>query len=244
MTADDKECFRYSVVIPVFNEGANIARFCDQAKRHLPDGGEFLFVYDFDDDDTLPALASLHADERPATVRNVRNQASGVRDAIVTGMKKAAAPVILVMMADLSDDFPKAHEMIARTEQGADVVCASRYMRGGKQIGGPLLKGMMSRAAGLSLHWLAGLPVHDPTNSFKAYRRDFLERTPVESSEGFALALELTVKAHFEGGRVEEVPATWLDRSAGSSRFRLVHWIPSYFRWYWWALRKRWGFLR
>jgi dolichol-phosphate mannosyltransferase len=233
--------FRYSVVIPVFNEGANIARFCHQAGTHLPDGGEFLFIYDFEEDDTLPALANLRPVERPAAIRCVRNQASGVRDAIVTGMREATAPVILVMMADLSDDFPKASEMIARAEGGADVVCASRYMRGGKQIGGPLLKGMMSRAAGISLHWLAGLPVHDPTNSFKAYRRDFLERTPVESSEGFALALELTVKAHFDGGRVEEVPATWLDRSAGSSRFRLVRWLPHYFRWYWWALRKRWG---
>lgn len=241
MIAIDKECFRYSVVIPVFNEGANIACFCDQARTHLPDGGEFLFVYDFDDDDTLPALASLRPDQKPAAVRNVRNHASGVRDAIVTGMREATAPVILVMMADLSDDFPKALEMIVRAEGGADVVCASRYMRGGRQMGGPFLKGMMSRAAGLSLHWLAGLPVHDPTNSFKAYRRDFLERTPVESSEGFALALELTVKAHFEGGRVEEVPATWLDRSAGSSRFRLVRWLPHYFRWYWWALQKRWS---
>jgi hypothetical protein len=85
-----------------------------------------------------------------------------------------------------------------------------------------------------------GLPTRDPTNSFKAYRRDFLERTPIESAAGFSLGLELTVKAHFAGERVEEIPATWRDRTAGESRFRLMAWLPLYLRWYFWALRKRW----
>jgi dolichol-phosphate mannosyltransferase len=242
MTASaDRGRFRYSAVIPVYNEGANIRSFCAQAVELLPPRGEFLFVYDFDQDDTLPALAALGPGEKPAVVRTVRNHAAGVRDAIVTGMRAASAPVVVVMMADLSDDFARVGEMIGRVEGGADVVCASRYVRGGQQVGGPVLKGLLSRAAGMTLHWFAGLPVHDPTNSFKAYDKGFLERTPVESSEGFALALELTVKAHFGGSRVEEVPARWLDRSAGTSRFRLARWLPHYLRWYWWALRKRWS---
>ncbi len=149
------------------------------------------------------------------------------------------APVVVVMMADLSDDFPKVLPMVSRTEAGAAVVCGSRYMRGGQQIGGPLLKRILSRGAGLSLYWLAGLPTHDATNSFKAYRRDFLEATPIESTAGFSLGLELTVKAHFQGRRVEEIPAVWQDRSAGQSRFRLWKWLPLYLRWYFWALRQR-----
>jgi hypothetical protein len=94
--------------------------------------------------------------------------------------------------------------------------------------------------AGVTLHWFAGLPTHDPTNSFKAYRRDFLEETPIESPAGFALALELTVKAHFSGRRVTEIPATWRDRTAGESRFRIWAWLPLYLRWYFRALRWRW----
>lgn len=240
MTALGGQPFRYSVVVPVYNEGVNIGRFCEQASG-LPGGGEFLFVYDFDQDDTLAALARLTPEEKPAVVRTVKNRGSGVRGAIVTGMEESLAPVIVVMMADLSDDFAKVDEMIRRVEAGSDVVCASRYMRGGSQVGGPFLKGLMSRAAGLTLHWFAGVPVHDPTNSFKAYRKEFLGRTPIESSAGFALALELTVKAHFGGGRVEEVPAAWIDRSAGSSRFRLAEWLPHYLRWYFWAFRRRWN---
>lgn len=232
---------RYSVVVPVFNEAAAIADFCRTVRRELPPGYELLICYDFEEDDTLPTLAALPPGDRPPGLRLVRNHLGrGARFAIEAGMRAASAPVVLVTMVDLSDDYSRTEEMVSRVEAGCDVVCASRYMRGGRQIGGPWLKGLLSRTAGLSLHWLAGLPSHDPTNSFKAYRRAFLEATPIESTAGFCLALELTVKAHFGGGRVAEVPAVWRDRVAGKSRFRLARWLPLYLRWYLWALRRRW----
>jgi hypothetical protein len=229
------------VVVPVFHEAENIGPFCRAARDQLPAGYELLVCYDVPDDSTLPALAALPADAKPEDVRPIHNTLGrGARWAIEAGMRAARGPVVLVTMVDLSDDYGVAEEMVARAEGGAAVVCASRYMRGGRQIGGPPLKGLLSRVAGVSLHWLAGLPTHDPTNSFKAYRRDFLQRTPIESTAGFCLGLELTAKAHFAGERVEEVPATWRDRSAGESRFRLFAWLPLYLHWYFWALRRRW----
>jgi dolichol-phosphate mannosyltransferase len=233
---------RYSVVVPVYNEGANIGAYCRALRAHAASGYELLIVYDFDEDDTLPALAALSADAKPDVVRPVKNELGrGVRYAIEVGLRSARAPVVIVSMADLSDDFSKLDEMVERATAGAAVVCASRYTRGGRQVGGPRIKGLLSRTAGLSLHWFAGLPTSDPTNSFKAYRREFLERTPIESTAGFSLGLELTVKAHFGGERVEEVPATWTDRVAGESRFQLVKWLPHYIRWYLWAFRRRYG---
>jgi hypothetical protein len=163
----------------------------------------------------------------------------GVRYAIDAGMRAAEAPVVLVMMADLSDDFRCVEDMLRLVESGVDVACASRYAPGGKQIGGPLVKGLLSRFAGISLHYIAGVPTRDPTNSFKAYKKAYLDRTPIESTAGFCLALELTVKAHFGGGRVAEVPAHWYDRTAGKSRFQLRQWLPHYLRWYVWALRAK-----
>lgn len=231
---------RYSVVVPVYNEAGNIGEFCRKARTSLPGGYELLICYDFDADDTLPALAALPADQVPANVRLVKNDlGKGVRYAIEAGMRAAAAPVVLVMMADLSDDFSKVDEMLRRAEAGAVVVCASRYMPGGEQIGGPWLKGLLSRMAGVSLYRIAGVATHDPTNSFKAYRKDFLARTPIESTAGFCLAMELTVKAHFAGERVEQVPARWLDRAAGQSRFELTTWLGHYLRWYFWAIGQR-----
>lgn len=226
--------------MPVYNEGENIAAFC-KALAPLPPGHEVLICHDFEGDDTLAALGRLSREEKPASLRFVLNTLGpGVRYAIEAGMREATAPVVVVTMADVSDDFSRVGEMVSRVEAGADVVCASRYMPGGRQTGGPRLKSLLSRVAGVTLHWLSGLPTRDPTNSFKAYSREFLRRTRIESPAGFALAMELTVKAHFTGGRVEEVPATWTGRTKGASRFRLFSWLPLYLRWYFWALRQRW----
>jgi glycosyltransferase involved in cell wall biosynthesis len=228
------------VVVPVYNEAENIGPFCRTARASLPEGYELLICYDFEEDNTLPALAALGPAEKPPIVRLVRNDlGKGVRYAIEAGMLAATAPIVLVMMADLSDDFTKVEDMISLGEDGAAVVCASRYAPGGKQIGGPWLKGVLSRIAGVSLHRITGLPTHDPTNSFKAYRKDFLDVTPIESPAGFCLAIELTVKAHFTGERVDEVPACWYDRQSGESRFALFSWMHHYLRWYLWAIVHR-----
>lgn len=235
------EAPRYSMVVPVFNEAETIGPLCRAALASWPPGYELLVCYDFEGDSTLPALAALPAAEKPAALRLVKNDLGrGVRFAIEAGMRAARAPVVVVSMVDLSDDYGKLETMVEGVERGADVVAASRYMPGGRQIGGPWLKGQLSRLGGLSLRALTGLPTHDPTNSFKAYGKAFLDRTPIESPAGFALGLELTVKAHFGGGRVEEVPATWRDRTAGESRFQLWKWLPLYLRWYFWAIRRRW----
>jgi len=129
--------------------------------------------------------------------------------------------------------------MVTLGRGGAAVVAASRYMRGGRQVGGPPLKRLLSRTAGLTLHWFGGVATHDPTNNFKLYRRDFLESVTIESRAGFELALELTVKATLAGRRVAEVPTTWRDRTAGTSNFKLRKWLPQYLRWYFVALRGR-----
>jgi hypothetical protein len=131
--------------------------------------------------------------------------------------------------------------MVALAVGGADVVAASRYMRGGHQVGGPPIKRVMSRTAGLTLHWFAGVPTHDPTNNFKLYARRFLDSVTIESTAGFELALELTVKATIAHRTVAEVPTTWRDRTAGESNFKLRKWLPHYLHWYWVAFRARLG---
>jgi dolichol-phosphate mannosyltransferase len=129
--------------------------------------------------------------------------------------------------------------MVALAREGADLVAASRYMRGGQQLGGPRLKRLLSRTAGLTLHWFAGVPIHDATNNFKLYSRRFLDATTIESEAGFELALELSVKATLQRRRLSEVPTTWRDRTGGASRFRLRKWLPHYLRWYLVAFRRR-----
>ncbi|HEV7556917.1 MAG TPA: glycosyltransferase, partial [Kofleriaceae bacterium] len=87
---------RYSIVLPVFDEADNIGSFCKKARAELPAGYELLICYDKDGDTTLPALAALAADDKPAQIRLVKNELGpGVRYAIEAGMRTATAPVVL-----------------------------------------------------------------------------------------------------------------------------------------------------
>jgi dolichol-phosphate mannosyltransferase len=227
------------LIMPVYNEGANIGHALAEIAERVALEKRVLVVYDFDEDNTLPVLREL-APRYPfvTTVKNTLGR--GVLNAIRSGIAAATAEVVIVTMADLSDDvgiIPRMVELIR--DEGYDIVCASRYMKGGQQIGGPRLKGLMSRTAGLSLHWLCGFPSHDATNAFRAYRRGVLLETPIESQGGFAYSLEITAKAYAAGKRITEVPSTWRDRSAGESRFRLRAWLPHYLKWYFYALTHR-----
>jgi dolichol-phosphate mannosyltransferase len=227
-----------SIVLPVYNEPDNIGPALRSLAQHVTTTHEILVVYDFDEDTTVPVVQSLQG-ELPQ-VRLLRNRLGpGVLNAMKVGMAEAGAPFVLITMADGSDDVERVDELVALARSGVDVVAASRYMRGGRQIGGPLLKRMLSRIAGLSLHWLGGLPIHDATNNFRLYRRDFLDSVLIESTGGFELAIELSVKAALSGRRLAEIPTTWTDRTTGESRFRLLVWLPRYLRWYLYLLLGR-----
>ncbi len=220
-----------AIVLPVYNEGEAVEPVLRALSAGVRTSHELVVVYDFDGDTTVPVVARLAA-EIPG-LRGLRNDLGrGVLNAMKAGIAGTTAPYVLISMADGSDEPQIVDSMVDLARGGADVVAASRYMRGGRQIGGPPLKRLMSRTAGLSLHWLAGVPTHDPTNNFKLYRRRFLEATPIESTAGFELALELTVKATLAGRRVAEVPTTWRDRTAGQSNFKLRKWLPHYLHWY------------
>ena len=227
-----------SIVLPVYNEGEAVAPVIRAlvAGIHVP--CEILVVYDFDGDTTVPVARALAA-ELPA-VRPLRNDLGrGVLNAMKAGIAAARAPYIVVSMADGSDEPEVVDRMLELAREGADVVAGSRYMKGGHQIGGPILKRTMSRMAGLSLHWFAGVPIHDPTSNFKLYSRRFLDSVTIESTAGFELALELSVKATLAGRRLAEVPTTWRDRTSGKSNFKLRKWLPHYLHWYWMAFRGR-----
>jgi glycosyltransferase involved in cell wall biosynthesis len=227
------------LVMPVYNEAGNIERALAEIHERVPIPKRVLVVYDFDEDNTIPVVRRLHGDY--PSVKLVKNTIGrGVLNAVRAGIAAAAADIVVITMADLSDDvaiIPRMVELIR--DEGFDIVCASRYMKGGRQFGGPWLKGTLSRAAGLSLHWLAGLPTHDATNAFRAYRRAVLVETPIESHGGFEYSLEITAKAYAAGRKITELPSTWRDRSAGQSQFKLRQWLPHYLRWYWYALTHR-----
>lgn len=228
-----------TIVIPVYNEGDNIQKTLSELDGKVSVDAETWLVYDGEQDTTLPAARMLEGKTR-IPFRLVRNKyGRGALNAIKTGLEDAQSELIVVTMADLCDPPAVINELVAAAErEGADIVCASRYMKGGRQYGGPRFKGFLSHAAGLILCWFARLPTHDPTNSFKLYRKSFLNSVTIESTGGFELGIELVVKANAAGRKIVEVPTTWRDRMAGQSNFKLWKWLPHYLKWFFYAFRR------
>lgn len=229
---------RVSVVIPAYNEGANIEAPLARLLEGIQLDFEVVVVVDFPEDTTVPVIERLAVDE-PRIRVVVSSYGRGPANAIRFGIDAAIAPTVVVTMADGCDDPRQIDELVRLVERGVVVAAASRYMPGGQQVGGPLLKSTLSRGAGRSLHLLARIGTRDATNSFKAYDRRFVQEVGIHSRDGFEIGLELTAKARRLGLPVAEIPTIWLDRTAGASNFKLAQWIPHYLRWYRFAFRPR-----
>lgn len=229
---------RISIVVPVYNEGDAINSFLNRLFDSLTLPCEVLAVYDSVDDTTLEHLEA-YASKEPRLHPTHNTYGPGPANALRYGMDAAEAEIVVVTMADGSDD-PQQVEALARlVERGVVVAAASRYAKGGQQVGGPFVKRVMSRVAGLSLYWFGRVGTRDATNSFKAYDKSFVKRVGVESDTGFELGLEMVAKARRFREPVAELPTIWLDRSVGQSNFQVWSWVPRYLRWYRYAFGSR-----
>ena len=232
---------RIDIVIPVYNEKENFQTVLSHIRTYVRSDWRLLLVYDFPEDTTLD-IATPAAREDPR-IRLIRNDSRGALNAIKTGFAAADADAVLLLMVD--DPASIVSRIDALTDafygRGAAVAVASRYMPGGSHSGGPLLKGFLSRMAGLSLHYVIGLPTHDATYATRMYRRTFLHATTIEAQKGFELTLGLTLKAYFAGLTIVEIPVDWEERVLGESRFPLLKWLPAYLKWYVWGIKMRYN---
>jgi dolichol-phosphate mannosyltransferase len=222
---------RVSVVVPAYNEGETIVPCLDRIFAGVTLPCEVLVVYD-DPADTTVAYLEKYARDEPRLLPVLNELGRGPARAIRWGIEHARAPVAVVTMADGSDDAEQIDELSRLVERGVVVAAASRYMSGGQQIGGPVVKSSLSRIAGLSLYWLARVGTRDATNSFKAYSTEFVREVGIESDAGFEIGIELVAKARRRRLPVAELPTIWLERGHGQSNFKVMRWLPRYLRWY------------
>lgn len=225
-----------SIIIPVFNEEKSFPKTYKEIKKYVTTQHTISVVYDFDEDNTVPVAKKLQKkDKNLILIKNKLGR--GPLNALKAGFSSVKKGPVLVVMADLSDDLEDVDKMLELYEAGADIVCGSRYVRGGKQVGGPFIKRLLSRLAGVSLYYVRGLPTHDITNNFKMYDKKILGSTNIESTKGFCIAMEITIKAFLKGAVIKEVPTTWRDRTEGEANFKLWSWLPQYLKWYLYAFR-------
>lgn len=220
-----------SLVIPAKNEGEwfidNLLELTQESELI----SEVLVVVDSQDDLTLSTLAKF-PDQKVRVSSLVNSYGPGPANAIRFGIDSANEAIVVVFMADGCDDPRQVDDLIRLVSRGIYVACASRYASGGQQVGGPRLKGLISKIAGKSFRFLTGVGTSDATNSFKAYNTEFVRKVGIESRSGFEVGIELVAKAKQERLPIAEIPTIWIDKSSRSSHFKVLKWIPQYLKWY------------
>jgi glycosyltransferase involved in cell wall biosynthesis len=141
---------RVSIVIPVYNEGQEVEPILRRIAASINFEHEILVVYDHESDTTLPTLKLLQL-ENPSFIPVQNSLGQGPAKAIRSGFLVATAPVVIVTMADGCDDPDQVSDLVKLVERGVVIASASRYVKGGQQIGGPWIKSFVSRMAGKSL---------------------------------------------------------------------------------------------
>jgi glycosyltransferase involved in cell wall biosynthesis len=201
-----------SVVAPLYNESQNVRPLVDwilQALEVFPGTYEIILVDDGSQDDTWRQVQAAAADPRVHGLRLGRNV--GQTAAMMAGFDHAQGRVVVSLDGDLQNDPRDIPALIAKLDEGFDLVCGWRRQRQDKL----LLRKVPSWVANRLIRRLTGVPITDNGCSLKAYRRDLLDRIPLYAEQHrFIPALSASV-----GARIAEMPVRHHARRYGESKY-------------------------
>ncbi len=210
------------IVVPTYNERENLPRLTERLLT-LSTPVEVLVV-----DDNSPDGTGRIADELAARHAGIhvlhRAEKDGLGRAYVAGFKWALArhyEFIFEMDCDFSHDPAEIPNFLAVAEkENADLVLGSRYSGGVRVINWPLSRLMLSRAAGLYVRAITGMPFTDPTGGYKCFRRRALQALDLDRvrSNGYSFQIEITHRLWRQGFKIVEVPIVFTDRIEGRSK--------------------------
>ena len=211
---------RALVVIPTYNEIDSIeqviARVLAADRR-----AEVLVVDDSSPDGTGDLVARL-AERSPRVQLLRRGGKQGLGAAYRAGFAwgiERAYDALVEMDADLSHP-PERLPALLDGLGHADLVIGSRYVPGGATVNWSPLRKLISRGGNGYVRLALGVPIHDATAGYRAYRREVLEALPVSAvaSNGYCFQVEMAHRTWQEGFRVTEVPITFTERTSGVSK--------------------------
>jgi dolichol-phosphate mannosyltransferase len=209
------------LVLPTYNEAANIDPFVAAVRSNLPANARILIVDDGSPDGTgerADRLAERHAN---VSVLHRRTK-EGLGPAYIAGFRRALASgagLVLEMDSDFSHD-PAYLPRLLDAARRADLVIGSRYVPGGGVSDWGPVRRLISRGGSAYSRLVLGVEVHDLTGGFKCFRREVLEAIDLDSIEvrGYAFQVEMTYRAIQLGFKIVEVPIVFRDRRAGESK--------------------------
>lgn len=224
-----------SLIIPVYNEHQTIVELLHEVEEKVASDYLAYIIYDHDEDSTLTKKDEI--DSKFSNIHFIKNKyGSGVIGAFKTGFETAESKYIVPIMADLSDMPESINSMYEKIQEGYDLVVASRYMKGGRKIGGPKMKYVLSRLSNTILYTVTDLPLHDITNAFIMYRKEVIKSLTIESTGGFEITMEIIAKSYEKGLKMTEVPTINRDRAAGKSNFKMMTWMSNYMHWFFYIM--------
>jgi dolichol-phosphate mannosyltransferase len=210
------------VVIPTFNEQANIARMI-HAVLNLPEQFDLLIIDDNSPDGTAKEVANLKQQYPSRLFLHERAGKLGLGTAYIHGFKWALEnkyEFIIEMDADFSHDPNDLPRLVEACKGNADVVVGSRYVKDGKVVNWPADRIILSKGASLYVRLITWIPVKDTTAGFVCYKRKVLESIDLDAIRfiGYAFQIELKYAAWKCGFKIIEIPITFKDREAGISK--------------------------
>jgi dolichol-phosphate mannosyltransferase len=234
------------VVVPTYEEAANIREVLDRVLRAAPD--VHVLVVDDNSPDGTADLVSAHPEHRVRVHLLVRPGKAGLGAAYRAGFIWAlnrGYGAVVQMDADLSHPPEKVPELIRALDE-YDVAVGSRYVRGGAVRNWSLSRRVISRLGNVYVSLVLRLPVRDATAGFKAFRADALATIGATDSQsnGYCFQIENTWRAVEHGLRVTEVPITFTDRTRGQSKMSGAIVLEAVVRVLGWRLSKPFGGLQ
>ena len=223
------------ILIPVFNEEETIVKTIENIFSTVKYDYKIIICYDYDEDPTLKIIKESFP--RNSKIVFVKNFSHGFNNALISGFKNSTAKAVLVFMADDHINHNIINLCYEKFTEGYQVVCPSRFIRGGKMTGNPFLKGIITKLVSFFLFNFTSFPIKDSTNSFRLFSKELINKVKIESNKGFTLSLELTAKAHRLGYKITEIPTIWVERDKGKSRFKLFSFILPYTKWLYYIVK-------
>ena len=226
------------IVVPVYNEGKKIVNLLNLFQSLIKTPFRVLICYDLDNDNIFDYKEIFT--KFSYEILLIKNSSTGPLEAIKKGLDSGNSDCVIVYPADDFLNVNIIDKMFNSFQKGNDVVVASRFIKGGTMKGCPIIKSILVRTASTTLYILSSIPVRDASNGFRLFSRKLLNVVNIESKAGFAYSLELLAKCNRLKFNIAEVPAQWEERSEGSSRFKILKWLPEYLRWYFYGLETTW----
>lgn len=230
-----------TIIVPAKKEEEAVIFTLEEIKKRVKTPHKIIVVNDsFEGDNTGDIVKKyIKKNKNASVVINRSNPHPTFASALILGFNKTKEGVVIPVMADLCDRAEDIDIMYKKMNDGSDwdIVCGSRYIKGGGKKGGPLIQSICSFIICSFLHYIVGVPTTDVSNAFKMYKKDVLNEAVINKKNGVEISMAITLQAYFNGAKITEVPTRWIGRALGKSKFKIIERTPPYFKICLWATK-------